>query len=70
MLRTAAPKPVSIEQMIEWLWGDDPGGGPIDPYGLIRVIVYQMRKRGVPIITCDRHMYALYGSTTESKVTP
>lgn len=42
---------VSTGNLIDWLWGDDPGGGPADPARNIRLAVMKLRERGVSIAT-------------------
>jgi len=40
---------VSTDQLIDWLYGEDPDGGPLDARCCIAVAVHHLRRRGVPI---------------------
>lgn len=54
-LRLAAGGPVSIEEMIEALWGDALDGGPLTAPRYIHLLCYILRKQGFPIKTnCGR----------------
>ena len=40
---------ISTEQLIDWLYGDDPNGGPVFARECVAVAVLRLRARGVPI---------------------
>jgi hypothetical protein len=42
---------VSQDEITTALWGDDPDGGPDNPIGVIKTVIYQMRRFGWPIQT-------------------
>lgn len=52
MLLAAQPRvPASIDQLTDWLWGDDPNGGPDVPRYNIRTAIMKLRRKRVPIKT-------------------
>lgn len=52
MLLAAQPRiPASIDQLTDWLWGDDPDGGPEMPRRNIRTAIMRLRQKRVPIKT-------------------
>lgn len=42
---------VSMDNLVDWLWGDSPNGGPDDPKRNIAIAIGKLRGRGVPIKT-------------------
>jgi hypothetical protein len=48
-LRAAEGGLVSREEMIEYLWGDDPEGGPDDARGVMTQYAFHLRRAGYPV---------------------
>jgi hypothetical protein len=48
-LYQAWPRPVPTEELVEYLWGDDPNGGPLNPCNSLSVTAAGLRRRGVPV---------------------
>lgn len=42
---------VSTASLVDWLWGDHPGGGPVDPPRNIAQAVMSLRRRGIAVKT-------------------
>jgi DNA-binding response OmpR family regulator len=42
---------VTHQELVDWMWGDDPDGGPLDPNGIIKTRVCWLRFLGWPIET-------------------
>lgn len=51
LLASCRGQVVSTPQLVDWLWGEEPGGGPADPTRNIALAVMKLRARGVPIKT-------------------
>ncbi len=59
MLLAAQPHvPASISQLTDWLWGDDPEGGPDNPRNNIRTAIMRLRQKRVPIVTRNWNWYS------------
>lgn len=56
-LRQAAGGVVTAEAIGEWLYGDDPTGGPLFALRGIYVVVHKLRKMGFPITTLHGRGY-------------
>lgn len=50
---------VTREELVDRLWGDNAEGGPLDVYGVIRMRVLALRRRGYVIHTSWRFGYSL-----------
>jgi|HubBroStandDraft_1064217.scaffolds.fasta_scaffold160182_2 hypothetical protein len=64
-LYQAWPRPVTTEELIEYLWGDDPSGGPLNPCNSLSATACSLRRRGVPI--CH---YRGFGWTLDLPIRP
>jgi len=42
---------VSMAELVDWIYGDDPDGGPDDPEQTIRDAIRRLRRLGLPIKT-------------------
>src|SRR5258708_5967976 len=40
---------ISTDQLIDWLYGEAPNGGPLEARACVAVAVYHLRRRGLPI---------------------
>lgn len=59
LLTARAPGIVSLDEIIEWIWGDDPNGGPDHPANCIRQAVFALRRNGAPIVTHSSRGYSM-----------
>jgi hypothetical protein len=51
LLAVEAPRVLSTDELIDYLYGDDPDGGPDYARGCIRLAVMRLRRSGMPIKT-------------------
>jgi hypothetical protein len=49
-LRLAAGALVTYAEMTEYLWGDDPEGGPLDPPAIFAQYTFHLRRSGYPVL--------------------
>jgi DNA-binding winged helix-turn-helix (wHTH) protein len=58
-LTRAYPEAVPTRDLIDELWGNDPDGGPLDPFSRIDKSVRRLRDLGYNIVSKPRHGYRL-----------
>ena len=57
LLWSQAPRPATIDELIDWIYGDKEDGGPDYAGDCIRVAINGLRKKGYPIRNSYRWGY-------------
>lgn len=58
LLAASPGRITTMKELIEWIYGDDPEGGPDNAQSNITVTIHRLRESGVPIRTHGNRGYS------------